>query len=143
MILAGLRLHSTQKGGVAGAAPGTSLGTLTGETDPVTGEIYTYTASDLILSPDTEYYVVLTATTPVASGAYSWSMEDSAPSTVNGGWSTSDYLISTSGGPVWEPTEATPEYALTATPVPEPSVLYLALTAGLFGVWLKNKPKGV
>jgi hypothetical protein len=59
--------------------PGSSLGTLSGSTDPATGGIYTYTApSNLTLSSTTLYFIVLTAGTAVANGAYTWS-ESSYP----------------------------------------------------------------
>jgi hypothetical protein len=51
--------------------PGSSLGSLNGSLSPVTGSIYTYVpASSLTLSPNTFYFIVLTAGTTVAKGAY-------------------------------------------------------------------------
>jgi len=126
----------------AGAAPGASLGTLSGESDPVTGGVLTYTASDLMLSPSTMYYVVLTAETAIASGAYAWSVENSQPPAANGGWSASDYLITSSGGPFWEPIFTTPQYSITAAAVPEPGVFILLSCSGLFFiVWKVWRPQ--
>ena len=58
---------------IGGVFPGSSLGTLDGSLDPAMGDIYTFTAiSNLLLSPGTPYFIVLTAGTPVASGAFAW-----------------------------------------------------------------------
>ena len=49
--------------------PYNNLGNLVGS-DPSVGGIFTYTANGLTLSPSTDYFIVLTAATPVAEGAY-------------------------------------------------------------------------
>jgi hypothetical protein len=57
-----------------GAVPGSSLATLNGSANPSAAGTYTYTAdSSLVLSPNTDYFIVLTAGTAVANGAYEWS----------------------------------------------------------------------
>ena len=69
--------------------PGSSLAMLNGSTEPATGGIYTYTsAPNLMLSPTTFYFIVVTAGTPVASGAYEWSNTGTFPPSYNatGGW---------------------------------------------------------
>ncbi len=104
--------------------PGSSLDTLSGSTDPGTGGLYTYTASGLTLSPSTDYYIVLTAETAVASGAYAWSFGNSPPSLM-GGWAAGGYLATSSDGSSWNFTSGDPQYALTATAVPEPDTLGL------------------
>ena len=56
--------------GISGARPGGNIGTLTGSLDPLTAGNYTYTpASSLVLSPSTDYFIVLTAGTALADGA--------------------------------------------------------------------------
>jgi len=58
--------------GVTGVFPGSSLGTLNGSLNPVSGGIFTYTpASNPTLLPSTGYFIVLTAGTAIANGAYS------------------------------------------------------------------------
>ena len=67
--------------------PGSSLGTLTASSsDPMAGGLYTYTASGLTLSPETDYFIVLTAGTRLASGAYAWSFENTSTGSSSGGW---------------------------------------------------------
>ena len=57
-----------------GTSPGNSLGTFMGSLDPTTSGTYTYTASDsLALSPDSVYFIVVSADAPIATGAYQWS----------------------------------------------------------------------
>jgi hypothetical protein len=64
-------LYSALIGG--GTFPGSSLGTLDGSLNPTTAGIYTFTpASNLTLSAETPYFIVLTAGTAVANGAYGW-----------------------------------------------------------------------
>ena len=59
---------------VSSALPGHSLGTLDGSLNPVTGGIFAYTPTgNLTLSPNEYYFIVLTAGTTVANGAYDWS----------------------------------------------------------------------
>jgi len=120
-----------------GFSPGSTLGTLNGSTNPATAGIYTYTpAANLTLLPRTAYYIVLTAGTAVANGAYGWSYGGYAGvNTYNqiGGWvSLGDAYgpgtvdTSTDGLSWGENLDGfNPQYAIDATPVPEPSVLAL------------------
>ena len=87
--------------GVKGPMPGSSLGTLSGSLHPVTGGIYTYSpTSNLSLSPHTIYWVVLTAGTPVANGAYEWSFT-SIPVGGSSGWIGTGTVLSSSDGLNW------------------------------------------
>jgi hypothetical protein len=52
-----------------GIIPVNSLGSLNGA-DPGAGGIFTYTASDIALLPETFYFIVVTSATPSAQGAY-------------------------------------------------------------------------
>jgi hypothetical protein len=59
--------------GIGGENLGSSLGTLDGSLNPVIGGVFTYTpVSNLTLSPNTVYFIVLTSGTTVANGAYEW-----------------------------------------------------------------------
>jgi hypothetical protein len=82
---AGFEVMLYSAGGINAALPENSLATLSGSSDPATGRVYSYTSSDLTLSPSTTYYIVLTADTAVASGPYAWSIGNSLASTT-GGW---------------------------------------------------------
>ena len=124
-----------------GALPGSSVGTLSGSTDPVTGGIFTYTASDLTLSASSIYFIVLTAGTAVSSGAYAWSVENTSYASVSGGWDAYELVMSSSDGLVWKGTSPDClQYSLTATAVPEPDPLYLlGLPALLFFAWRRSR----
>jgi hypothetical protein len=105
--------------------PGSSLGSLSGP-DPSAGGVFTYTASSVTLLPFTKYYVVVTSTTPVANGAYSWR---SATSTLTSPWRLPfpTFIYSSSNGSDWDFARGyTFQLAIYATPVPEPSTLALA-----------------
>jgi hypothetical protein len=117
--------------GAGGPLPGSSLGTLSGSLNPTTAGIYTYTpASSLTLSPSTHYYVVLTAETPVASGAYSWSQSAFPPSIYY--WAAGNSVLhSSDGGSFWTsepspyPYSGMAQFQINATLVPEPGTLSL------------------
>ncbi len=124
--------------GVAGALPGTSLGTLNGSTDPSTGGLYTYTADILEFAPSTSYFIVVTAGTATSAGAYAWSLENTSSPTTSGGWNSTDVLFSSSGGSSWHQSSfgIDPQFDLTATTIPEPDTLYLLSLPGvLFFAW--------
>lgn len=125
------------------ASPGSSLGTLNGSLNPVTGGIFTYSpASNLTLSPNTPYFIVLTAGTTVANGAYEWSNTSFFPSTYNlrGGWQAPLGTIrvdnyQSSNGSSWGVFSSYPEFAVNATAVPEPGLCGLLGLGGLCFFW--------
>jgi hypothetical protein len=120
-----------------GYLPGHSLGTLSGSSDPSASGIYTYTApSNLTLLPGNDYFIVLTAGTMVANGAYEWGSLMS-PNFYNpsGGWKGEpNSFFTSSDGLSWNFISGTyGQYAITATPVPEPSPSFLLLLgSGVF-----------
>ncbi len=124
-----------------GVVPGSSLGTLTGSTDPATAGTYTYTApSSLSLSPQTQYYIVVTAGTSVGNGAYEWSYAGANNYNPSGAWSSSGAIWTSSNGSSWAtPTGGYLQFALDATPVPEPGVLGLFALGGLLVGFLRWK----
>ena len=128
--------------------PGSSLGTLSGSTDPLIGGIYSYTApSNLTLSPRTEYFLVLTAGTMVADGAYEWSVASTASINKNGNWYRGTYggegpfAFASIDGSSWSLVMnglGRLQLAIDATAVPEPGGLSLFVLGGLllgFGRW--------
>jgi hypothetical protein len=120
-----------RSGNIAGFFPGNSLGTLNGSTDPSTGGIYTYTASGLTLSPSTRYFIVLTAGTAVANGAYDWSVMNTSSYNPDDSWAGSVTLGSNNGSS-WTTLPTYPQfdfsqYAINATAIPEPSAVSLLL----------------
>jgi hypothetical protein len=128
--------------GIIGAAPGNSIGTLSGSSDPSTGGLYTYTADSLDLAPSTDYFIVVTAGTAASAGAYAWSLENTSSATSSGGWG-GGILFSSSDGSSWNYTSGTvPQFDLTATAIPEPDTLILmGLPGVLFFVWRRWQTK--
>ena len=121
--------------------PGSSLGTLSGSLDPVANGIYTYSpASSLTLLPNTAYFIVLTAGTPVTNGAYEWGFTSSSPPLSSDGWHEEAGFTSSSDGLHWLGfTAASAQFAIYATDVPEPSTLALLALGGFFLIRHRRK----
>jgi len=127
---------------------GTNLGTLDGSLNPVSSGIFTYTtASNLILSPITEYFIVLTAATVVANGAYNWSYVSTNSYNPIGGWSSRcvfETVLTSSDGLSWSPNLSSAYYAqfaINATAIPEPGIFGLLGFGGLAFLWHRRKAK--
>ena len=120
-----------------GVSPGSNLGTLDGSLNPATAGIYTYTpASSLTLSPGTVYFVVLTAGTAVSDGGYKWSLAGTSFYNPNGGWFSLASVWTSSNGSSWpRPTFGYLQYAINATPIPEPGVFGLLALLSLGFLW--------
>ncbi len=127
-----------------GASPGNSLGTLDGSLNPVTGGIFTYThASNLTLLPNNYYFIVLTAGTPVANGAYDWSYVGANAYNPSGAWLTFADVWTSSDGSSWNTTGDYGQFAINAISIPEPGVLGLFGMGGLGFLWHHRKSKAV
>jgi hypothetical protein len=125
-----------------------SIGTLDGSLNPAAGGIYTFTPdSNLMLSANTSYYVVLTAGTTVANGAYEWSYAGTSSYNPIGGWSSSGDTWSSTNGRVsalsWQPTSSFTQFAINVTDAPEPGVLGLFGLGGVAFLWHRRKSKAV
>jgi hypothetical protein len=126
-------------------APGPVLGTLSGSLSPVSSGIYTYTpASNLTLSPGNRYFIVITAGTAVADGAYEWSLAGAPPYDPSSGWVEVGGVFTSSNGSSWPlPTDGYFQFAIAATAVPEPSMLGLLALGGFFLVRHRRKATAV
>jgi hypothetical protein len=104
--------------------PVSSLGSLSGS-DPSAGGVFNYTASSITLSPSAHYFVVATSTTPVANGAYYWSVT-AAPVNYTIPWGLDKIYFRSSNGSVWDYERLINiQFAIYATPVPEPTAFAL------------------
>jgi hypothetical protein len=130
-------------GGPPVSSPGSSIGTLNGSLNPALAGTYTYTsASNITLSSDALYFIVLTAGTPVGSGAYEWSYAGANSYNSVDGWSSQGGVWTSSSGSIssWNSsTTSFPEFAINATPVPEPSVFGLFGLGSLGLLWHRRK----
>jgi len=127
---------------LTGINPGSSLGTLNGSSDPSTTGIYTYTPnSSLILSPGI-YFIVVTAGTSVANGAYEWNLTDPNSYSPINGWRAGGVWKS-SDGLAWLYNSGAPQFVITATAIPEPGVLSSLGLGGLCFLWHRRKAKAV
>jgi hypothetical protein len=109
---------------LGGDQPGEEyIGTLNGPA-PLTAGVYTYVpASQLILLPDAGYQLVESGS---GNGSFEWSVTiGSKYFTSLGGWSFGDVL---SG----------PQFAMIATPIPEPKFCYLFTLVGL-GIFFRRQ----
>jgi hypothetical protein len=129
-----------------GEVPKDSLAPLAGP-DPAGGGSFTYSASSLYLAPSTCYFVVATAASPVAQGAYSWSGASGATGTEGPGdrWFLNNAYLSSANGSTW--TLVIRQYVfqmgLYGTPVPEPPAFALwAIALASFGLWRRLHRSG-
>jgi PEP-CTERM motif len=127
--------------GASGVLPKGILATLDGSLDPASANFYTFTAvSNLLLSPRTPYFIVLTADTAVANGSYAWDYANTASYNQTSGWFSWEAVWSSSNGSSWSlPNTSYLQFAITATPIPEPGVLSLVGLGGLAFIWHRRK----
>jgi len=125
----------TNSGSAQGVFPGGSLGSLAGVASPSTAGVYSYTPpGNLTLSPGTYYFVVLTAGTAIADGAYNWGLSAYPPSSSEGWAERNGAFRSSNGISGWSsvvPYQGIGQLAIYATPIPEPGVLGLVVLGGL------------
>jgi hypothetical protein len=108
--------------------PGGNLGSLAGSDNPSTQGIYTYTASGPTLAASTYYFIVLTAATGSATGAYQ--LGAGGPYNSIDGWNTAIDNYSSNDGASWFHGGGG-EFAITATAIPEPSAETLSGFGGI------------
>jgi PEP-CTERM motif len=112
-----------------GVGSETCIGALTGSSNPAVAGIYTYMpTNNLMLLPYSYYSILLTAETAVANGAYELSMTSTRLDYPNNGWlgdGFGDFSIAIEF----------PQYAITATAVPEPGTFGLFALGGLCFLW--------
>jgi len=118
------------------------LGSLAGSAAPVTGGLYTYTASGITIPGTGFYFVLVTSSTPTNQGAFNWSASDSF--TQNGSWYINSVYYTSSDGLNWQENSRDEVFqmAIHATIVPEPATGWL-LGTGLFSLSLccRRKPR--
>jgi hypothetical protein len=128
--------------GPEGPFTGGSLGSFGGSTNPATSGIYTYTPIDNItLSPTNVYFIILTAGTSIADGAYNWSIGTSHPASDDVYWGAASAIAKFNNGygpPTLYSNDG--QYAINATAVPEPNALGLFSICILIFCWRINRP---
>jgi hypothetical protein len=106
-------------------SPMNSVGSLGGSLNPSASGLYSYTASGILLSPHTLYYLVVTATMSVAQGAYNW-RDASDLAEGSDQWIIEPGYSSSSDGLSWQYLRPnTFSMAIYATAIPEPSAVSL------------------
>ena len=118
--------------------PAQCLWTLSGSLNPVAAGVYGYTASGVVLAPRSFYFVVASGSLPSSTGSYAWQYTKNMvnpPFQRIGGWAWG-YTLSSADGLVWgrNAPPGLPKFAVTATPVPEPSDLALFGLCGLLAL---------
>jgi hypothetical protein len=131
-----LSLYSDNSG-----QPGSNLGTL-GESNPTDWALYNFTISGIELTPSTTYWIVATSPTPAYSdNSFYWVLTSDTDYTSSDGWSMNPgvWRASFSGGSSWSDGTGSPfQFAVSATPVPEPEIYSLA-GLGLWAIFLRRR----
>jgi hypothetical protein len=105
--------------------PQTPIGFLSGQ-DPTSGGTYNFTSSGISLSPQTLYWIVLTANTPTSTGNFTWERSSNQSYFSRDGWTMGLSFFSSEDGFNWIQTTPYPmQFALYATAIPEPSSLII------------------
>lgn len=110
----------------------TPISVLSGNSYPSVAGTYTYTAgANVLLSADTDYWLMLFGHGTDSGDAFQWSYTSTTDALSSNGWSLTGN-VSTGGGVI--PASGIPILAIDATAVPEPnaSVLLAAAGVGLF-----------
>ncbi|HEX3801183.1 MAG TPA: choice-of-anchor R domain-containing protein [Verrucomicrobiae bacterium] len=125
--------------------PGSSLESLSGTSNPANGGLYAYTPdSNLVLSPNTAYFLVLTSGTTVANGAYEWNL-GGGNSIQSDHWNIGDNTGNTgyessSDGSTWNFNFTDyPQFAINGTIAPEPSTNMLLGLSLICLLWCGSK----
>jgi PEP-CTERM motif len=125
-----------------GVTPGNSL-ELLARTEPSGTGIFTFQSSGLVLHPNSGYFVVATATTPLSSGSFQWDITSWVDQTPVFDFGAGGLLYHSSDGNTW--TYSRPNnfmFAVNATVIPEPSTLVLAvLGLAAIGFWRFRQSK--
>jgi hypothetical protein len=121
-------------------SPDNNLGNMSGSTTPSAGGLFTYTASDITLLPSTSYYILVTAATPIAQGAFEWSAVP-GESGGSGNWNIAGYFNSSNNGQSWQFSRRYDgQLAMYITDVPEPEIYVLAgLGLAALGFWRRKR----
>ena len=128
---------------ISAIVPGTPIGTLTGPVAPEANGDYTYSSSTIELNPSTPYWLVISGSTPIDTGAFQWAESSSAPSLALNGWVEGATEISADSGVQWTGGHGAgyPEIAFSASVAPEPSVAEELILGGGFVVWRRLRIK--
>lgn len=128
--------------GSAGAAPGAQEEIVNSGTPSASGT-YAFTASGIMLSPSTRYWIVAMATAPADVNPYSWNVSSTSNYSSSDSWDIYQVTQWTSSdGSTWITSflVAPPlQFAVSATAVPEPGVLSLAGIGLTIAFFLRRK----
>lgn len=123
--------------GSGDVTPASNLATLAGQSDPATAGVYAYApSSGLTLSAGTAYFIVLADESAIATGAYEWNYTGSYSYNPTGGWQAPIGFgaidnYQSSDGVNWSLLGGPPQFAITATPAPEPGTFGLLALGGM------------
>jgi hypothetical protein len=104
--------------------------TLSGDADPETAGQYVYTTSGAVLNPDSTYWIVATCQpgSSVSPVGYTWQFTSSQNFVSGDGWNMGASIINADAS---APPGSHFQFAVNATPVPEPSVFGILILSGL------------
>jgi hypothetical protein len=124
----------------SGYIPGNSLGSLSGSVNPSTAGLFTYSpTANLLLLPNTYYFIVLASGSSLTDGAYESSFTHTSIYNPGDTWVLSISLDSNNGSN-WNFISGTfSQFSLNATPIPEPSFSWLLFMSGVLWTYLRRR----
>ncbi len=121
----GFSLGIYDNNGLGGFTPGNLLQSLSGAEPSVSGT-FTFLSSSLLLTPNSSYFIVATADSPLTSGSFQWDTTSWVYQGHAYEFGAGGLLFQSLNGQTW--TYSRPNnyvFAINATAVPEPSSLVL------------------
>jgi hypothetical protein len=119
--------------------PGSLLAPLTGDSNPLTSGIYSYSPANVVLAPNSLYFLVVTSSQPLSTGAFRWQTLASSQFDRNG--LILGFPYSAVDGTLWERGGSSHffQFSVTAITVPEPTGSMLMLAAAILSVRQRRK----
>jgi hypothetical protein len=105
------------------STPGNLLQSLVG-TEPTGSGVFTFQSSGLALQPNSAYFIVATASTPLASGAFQWDVTSWVDQAHVFDFGAGGLLFESVDGHAWAYSRPNNfMFAVNATTIPEPSAM--------------------
>lgn len=132
----------------SGGTPGTPMATLSGNSDPATPNLYTYTASGTLLSANTPYWIVASVPSSGATRNYQWINTGDSSVTSQPGWTlgsaAANFSLNGSSINGWSVQSSFQQLSISVVPEPAATgVIMGGVTLGVLAINQIRRRKGL